>query len=406
MPSIKSLYLFFLLPFLYACDGSNEFPTDIPETYTFERNSLSTVNFSGQTARIRMAEELSDALLDNNSELDNLIAMYRNRDADGNDANPFMDDDLNASVKSLRNKAAASYDYFFTNNVESIQIKEDLQSFIENQHDEVFPSWNRIASAGQAGQILDGSAVRYINAQGLEFNQLFDKSLLGALMLDQMLNNYLSNAVLDAGDNLANNAASILEADKNYTTMEHKWDEAYGYVFGNMGNYEDPLWSLGSDDSFLNKYLARVDNDPDFAGIAQTVYEAFITGRYAITQNNLDHRNMQAEIIKEKMSEVIGVRAVFYLQQAKHALENNPNAMGTVFHELSEAYGFIYSLRFTRKPNSGAPYFSKAEVDSMLADLLDDGIHGLWDVRSTTLQDLSDTITDRFEFTLEEAAEL
>ncbi|MGA0233080.1 MAG: DUF4856 domain-containing protein, partial [Saprospiraceae bacterium] len=113
-----------------------------------------------------------------------------------------------------------------------------------------------------------------------------------------------------------------------------------------------------------------------------------------------------AEIIKEKMSEVIGVRAVFYLQQAKHALENNPNAMGTVFHELSEAYGFIYSLRFTRKPNSDAPYFSKAEVDSMLADLLDDGIHGLWDVRSTTLQDLSDTITDRFEFTLEEAAEL
>jgi len=116
MPSIKSLYLFFLLPFLYACDGSNEFPTDIPETYTFERNSLSTVNFSGQTARIRMAEELSDALLDNNSELDNLIAMYRNRDADGNDANPFMDDDLNASVKSLRNKAAASYDrnYYLT----------------------------------------------------------------------------------------------------------------------------------------------------------------------------------------------------------------------------------------------------------------------------------------------------
>lgn len=405
MHSSKVLFLFFSLSFLYACDSSDELEADIPETYSFERNGQSTVKFSGQTARIRMAEELSDALLDNNSGLHGLLEMYMNADTDGNDVDPFMDDDLNASTKSIASKTASSYDYFFSNNVESIQIKNELQSFIEKQFDEIFPSWNTIAEPGQAGQILDGSAVRYINAQGLEFNQLFDKSLLGALMLDQMLNNYLSISVLDAGENIANNAASVLEEDENYTTMEHKWDEAFGYLFGNTGNFADPVLSLGLDDSFLNKYLARVDNDPDFAGIAQTVFDAFIAGRYAITQNDLELRNIQAEIIKEKMSEVIGVRAVFYLQQAKVTLENNPQLMGTVFHDLSEAYGFIYSLRFTRKPNSNAPYFSKAELDSMLENLINDGTHGLWDVKPSTLQDLSDTITDRFEFTLEEAAQ-
>lgn len=405
MPSTKLLYAFFFLSFLYACDNSEEINTDIPDTYTFERNAQSTVSFSGQTTRIRMAEELSDALIDNDSDLDLLLSMYRNADTNGNDVGPFMDNDLNASTKSIRNKTASSYDYFFINNVESIQIKNELQSFIEKQHAEIFPFWNTIANAGQAGQILDGSTVRYVNAQGLEFNQLFDKSLLGALMLDQMLNNYLSTAVLDAGENIANNAASILEADKNYTTMEHKWDEAFGYLFGNSEDYSDPMQTLGSDDSYLNKYLARVDGDPDFAGIAQSVFDAFITGRYAIAQNDLELRNIQAEIIKEKMSEVIGVRAVFYLQQAKFTLENNPAAMGTVFHDLSEAYGFIYSLRFTRMPNSDVPYFSKEEVDSMLSELMGDGIHGLWDVRPSTLQELSDLITDRFEFTLEEAAE-
>ena len=39
------------------------------------------------------------------------------------------------------------------------------------------------------------------NAGGLEYNQLVNKGLIGALMVDQMLNNYLSAAVLDEADN-------------------------------------------------------------------------------------------------------------------------------------------------------------------------------------------------------------
>ena len=51
-------------------------------------------------------------------------------------------------------------------------------------------------------------------------------------MADQMLNNYLGSAVLDAGTNTADNDAGTLADGKNYTTMEHKWDEGFGYLYG------------------------------------------------------------------------------------------------------------------------------------------------------------------------------
>jgi uncharacterized protein YneF (UPF0154 family) len=36
----------------------------------------------------------------------------------------------------------------------------------------------------------------------------------------------------------------------------------------------------------------------------------------------------------------------------------------------SEAYGFIISLRYTNKPGTDNPYFTKAEVDAMLTKMV------------------------------------
>ena len=63
---------------------------------------------------------------------------------------------------------------------------------------------------------------------------------------------------------------------------------------------------------------------------------------------------------------------------------------------------FIYSLQFTRKPNTDEAYFTKAEVDAYIAQLMTG--NGFWDVTSTMLDDMSDDIAGRFNFTVEEAA--
>ncbi|NJB37495.1 DUF4856 domain-containing protein [Croceivirga sp. JEA036] len=377
----------------------DEIQIENPASYTFERDGESTVSFSGQTTRLDMGDELLAKMMDPTSTLDALQAMYAHEEG----AADFTDADLNASDKNLITKTAASADYFAANTAEQNEIRADFNSWLQVQVEEVFPNWNSVATAGVAGQLADGSSTRYVNAQGLEMNQLFNKSLIGALMVDQAINNYLSTAVLDAGDNPDNNGAGITEDGKNYTTMEHKWDEAYGYVFGQNADAANPNADLGAD-NFLNKYLGRVEGDEDFAGIADDIFQAFKLGRAAIVAKQYTVRDQQAELIQDKISTIIGVRAVYYLQQAKLELEKDSPAYGTVFHDLSEGYGFVYSLQFTRDTSKQSPYFNKEQVDEMLAQLLGDGTNGLWDVTPETLDALSETIANAFSFTLEEAA--
>ncbi|WP_298533283.1 DUF4856 domain-containing protein [uncultured Algibacter sp.] len=364
-----------------------------PATYKFIRNGNSTVSYSGQSTRIAMAEELVSGLKDTSKSEAVLDAMFAHEAGNAD----FSDADLNASGKNVRSKSAASSDYFASNSTDANAIKAGFDTWIKSQVDEVFPNWANTATAGNAGQLQEGGggSTRYISAKGLEYNQAFAKSLIGALMTDQILNNYLSISVLDAGSNVEDNGNDVLVEGKDYTTMEHKWDEAFGYLYGAEADPENPTLSA---DSFLNKYLGRVEDDADFAGIAQDIYDAFKLGRAAIVAKNYDVRDEQAEIIRELISEVIGVRAVYYLQQGKGSLTTDPAA---AFHDLSEGFGFVYSLQFTRKPNSNDPYFTKSEVDAFIATLMTN--NGFWDVTPETLDTIAAAISAQFDFTVDEA---
>ncbi len=409
---MKRLYfpLFILTGLLFSCDNDEDNTVNpsvqAPATYSFERNGQSTVSFTGQTARILMAEELIDAMLDFSATDEQMLEMFRNETASGGDANPFSNADLNAEGKNIKGKVAASYDFFSANTTEASQIRADFETWIRAQYTEVAPNRNSLAAPGVPGQLADGSSIRYVNAQGLEYDQAVTKGLIGALMADQMANHYLSSSKLDEGNNRANNDADETSEGQPYTTMEHYWDEAYGYAYGTSIDPANPNATIGGDDSFVNKYIARQEGDPDFAGTAQAIFEAFKLGRAAIVAKDYSLRDQQAEIIRAKLAEIIAVRAVYYLQIAKTTMpddRSNFNLYGEALHDLSEGYGFIYSLRFARRPNSNEPYFTRSEVDALLADLMGDGPNGLWDVTNETLDDLSDRIAAKFDFTVEQA---
>ncbi|WP_289063205.1 DUF4856 domain-containing protein [uncultured Zobellia sp.] len=383
-----------------ASDMNEDIMIDNPTSYSFERDGATTVSFGGQTTRILMAQELLGGFTTNTNTAETLQAMYAHEEG----ADDFEDADLNASDKSLRSKTAASADYFSTNATDQALIRADFESWIDSQVNEVFANWNVAAEAGVAGQLADGERTRYVNAKGLEYNQLFAKGLIGALMTDQALNNYLSTAVLDEGSSRADNDAGTVLEGKSYTNMEHKWDEAYGYVYGLNADASNPNADLGAD-SFLNEYIGKLEEDSDFAGIADEIFQAFKLGRAAIVAGDYEVRDAQADIIREKISEVIAVRGVFYMQRAKETLAEAAPNYGNAFHALSEAYGFIYSLRFTRKPGTDAPYFTKAESEALLEDLMGDGANGLWDVKAETIDMISEDIASRFDFTVAQAAE-
>ncbi|QYA25660.1 DUF4856 domain-containing protein [Gramella sp. MT6] len=376
--------------------GGNEI--EIPANYTFERDNSSTVSYDGQTARLQMTSELLSNFTDfDNASEELLLNMFTNEN------DPFSNASLNESSKSVKSKVAASKLYFSTNNVESAEIKADFDNWITVQMNEVASSKDKLAEAGQAGQIADGDAVRYVDSKGLEMNQAFAKSLIGGLVVDQMLNNYLSSAVLDEGDNRTNNDQKIVEEGKVYTTMEHKWDEAYGYLYGDPSiPSEDPNSALGdNEDNLLFKYMGRVEGDEDFAGIAEETFEAFKTGRAAIVAGDYQTRDEQVAIIRENISEIIGIRAIYYMQAGKNALAAND--FGGAFHDLSEGFGFIYSLRFTNKPGTNMPYLSKEKVDMFTEQLLEG--NGFWDVTPETLDSISEEIAAAFDFSVAEAAE-
>lgn len=406
MKTIKKYQIYILLLVtisLTSCgdDDGGKISINEPETYVFERDGSSTVSFDGQSDRIAMAEEIVSGLKNTNLIEAQLDAMYDHQE--GNE--DFSDADLNASSKSVRSKTASSTDFFSSNTTDATAIKATFDSWIAAQVDDVFPNWGEDAAAGKAGAIQEagGGSTRYVNAQGLELNQAFAKGLIGALMTDQILNNYLSTAVLDAGGNVTDNDAGTVVEEKNYTSMEHKWDEAYGYAYGASVNEASPNATIGGDDSFLNKYIGRVEGDSDFEGIADEIYNAFKLGRAAIVAGEYTVRDAQAAILRERISTVIGVRAVYYLQQGKAGLEAANPDMASVFHDLSEGYGFVYSLQFTRNPITNQPYFDKSETDAMIAKLMGDGANGLWNITTETLDELSTNIESAFSFTVEQA---
>lgn len=375
---------------------------ETPTKYSFERNGASTVSYSGQTTRLQMATELSKYLLNLDGNSVTALEMYANETSDGKDANPFENADLNESTKSIRSKTAASLDLFNANVTKSKAIQADFSTWIEQQFTEVLVNQNNVAAKGMAGQILDGDKVRYVNKDGLELNQIVAKGLIGALMLDQIVNGYLSNGVLDAGSNRAENDKEVILDKKTYTNMEHKWDEAYGYLFGMAKDGSDPLATLGKDDAFLNKYVEKVNANSNFKTYAQSIFDAFALGRAAIVAKEYEIRDEQSLGLKRLLSDVIGVRAVYYLMAGKKELEQTPANYGSAFHDLSEAYGFIYSLRFAKNKAGTGPRFSHDEVDAMLAKMLP-AEGGLWVVQPSELEVVAKSIAEKFDFTVDQA---
>ncbi|TXK72874.1 DUF4856 domain-containing protein [Mesonia sp. K4-1] len=366
---------------------------NVPANYEFEREGVSTVSYGGQTTRILMAKELSDAFTDfDNLTADRLTNMFSNENA------PFSEGDLNSSSKSIKSKVAASNDYFSLNSTGSAAVKEDFESWMNAQFDEVLANQNVGATAGVAGQIAQGDKTRYVSAKGLEYNQMYAKSLMGALLADQMLNNYLSPAVLDEGDNIVNNENGVTEEGKSYTTMEHKWDEAYGYLYGDTSiSTSNPMSVLeNNSDKFLFNYIRQVAADDDFENVAQATFDAFKKGRAAITVGNYEVRDAQADIIKENISLIFAVRAIHYFQAGKESIA--AGEMGAAFHELSEGLGFMYSIRFSQNPDTEAPYMSASELETYKNELLEG--NGFWSVSAEKLDEVSEAIANAYSISV------
>ena len=355
----------------------------LPEEYSFTRDGGSTVFYTGQTARLRMASELKSAMNNISYTQEQINNMFSS-------GTGFTDATLDASGKNVRGKTA-------TSPIAQSTVRPLFDSWIEEFTTVVAPAVTAgtTASSGVAGSYTeaDGSRTVKVTSKGFELNQVFSKGLIGALQVDQIINNYLSFSKLDGAreDNDAGIYAYTHPAatEASITKMEHYWDEGFGYLQGLDSQFKSGLGTAPNKDSAnLNYYLNKINGQDNEAGISDAIYNAFIAGRAAIVNKDYEERDKQAGIISAEISKVIGYKAHYYLVGGAEDITNGDWA--AALHALSEAYGFILGLQFT-KDLSGNPYMTNTEVNDLLSRL-SAGDGGFWERSVEELNTMADEV--------------
>jgi hypothetical protein len=157
------------------------------------------------------------------------------------------------------------------------------------------------------------------------------------LIYNQIYTSYLT--VEKVGNDVEN---TQLEAGTNYTPMEHHWDEAFGY-FSVPFDFPkgEPVLS-GSFNRFWAAYTMEMNPHID---VAQALVTAYITGRAAIVAKDYKTKNTQIVIILDLHELVAATAAVHYINAALALLDSNDK--GSLFHALSEGYGFVNAIKYS-----------------------------------------------------------
>lgn len=297
-------------------DGSCSYdaPYTIPTTYLFnDASGNNTVNYSGQTERLNQLREmvvLMKSATTTAISADDLKAMFANTGGDGNGNFSF------SSTKQLKDKCFPVDQTLFETWMDKLALASN--------------SFTSQATDGQAGVLTSGTSTYLFDENGKEYLQLIEKGLMGAVFMHQALNVYFSSSKMDVDNTSAVDATNGLY----YTTMEHHFDEAFGY-FGVGIDFPTTIpadfWG-----KYCNNQNATLNSNAD-------MITNFRKGRAAISNKYLSDRDKAIKAISKEWEEISAFQAKKYLQDAI-GFFGTDNAK--YLHALSEAYAFSWNLRY------------------------------------------------------------
>lgn len=211
---------------------------------------------------------------------------------------------------------------------------------------------------GYIGNDIGDLNLAFADEKGLVVAEAYKNMLLGAIQLDKVLNFHLDDSLLNSQELRTKHENVELLAGKNYTQLEHHWDLAYGYY------------------AKLSP-LVRAEGLPVLKDSETKIFNAFVMGRYEMGKFRYDEMQNHLKIIREELSKAIAIRAINALigVNTEANLKENPIY---AFSSISEAYGLIYALQFTRNAE-GKPYFTYAEIQNILQKMTNGD--GLWDTQ-------------------------
>ena len=306
--------------------GSNDDTIEVAGTYSFNGrfdDTGSSVSYSGQVVRNLLISGIKSMLETGNAvNEDDLTALYNNASA-GDVVSGVAYTDISSS--KLENKIASSTNTpAFPGTVSWGGSDYDPQALME--------AW--FAAAESATANAGGWSV---GAGGLHMNQMIGKGLLGMVSYWQGSTVYFNKVmgttpfVTPTGNETAadNSMAYVDDNDteddasddvtKAYTSMEHYWDEAFGY-FGAALDYGDQDNSTRRESgsaSTADEYKQQVNYDwAKYAakrGFDDVLWNAFYTGRALITaEASTIEIQEQIDIIVEAWEKLIAANIVHY----------------------------------------------------------------------------------------------
>jgi hypothetical protein len=245
---------------------------------------------------------------------------------------------------------------------------------------ELIKEWTALIVANSKDSTKRQTAEAYLDSNGVDISQLISKVAGGAVAYHQ------GTAVYLQGAPSKNNADLV--SGKNYTEMEHVWDEAFGYFGASRDyntNYTDDELIVAATTfkdangdgkidfrseynfSMMGRYVARRDrglSGQDWSGDA---FKAFVKGRALISaKKSVDSIAAQRAIIAEIWDKTYASNVVTYIRAVKAALADTSAFTPARKAGLGAAWGelkaFAINLQFS-------PY--KKATDAQIAQLHD-----------------------------------
>ncbi len=330
-------------------DASGYTQSTVYKSSFVDAKSTTTVDFTSGNTKLNMFKGLNTYI--NLNKL-GLINANVSKNLFANIGNPFIAEyspefaTLNSAGFGIKGHAASSLS---APAAEAVRLKIEADLTENAGLNFAIP-----ATKGVAGK-LGGYMV---TAKGIEPGQIIQKGLIGAFQLD-----YIGNVLLTAGLN-ADNTVEV--SGKNYTALEHNWDEAYATLTTSDIIYTGYTpTTTPRTESFLGAYIWEY-NRANY----DKIYLAFLKGRAAIVNNNRTELNKQALFIRTQFETAIAEAALGYLTKWGDPTYTDDKRA----HAISEGLGFIYSMRFCTVNKVDASF-----SDSLLNDLIGSA-NGAWDL--------------------------
>lgn len=367
----------------------------IPNSYDIE-GSLAPGTYYGQKRRLAQLQEIKDSSRNEPIKWDIRAALANENQ------NMFKSDEAQGS-ENIRTKIdELNFDNGNTN------VADDITSLADSLVQSSQANYINIAANGIAGMIITGDKKRHVSYNGLEYAEILEKSLYGALLYDQMVDDYLSDSQSGVDNEEGNNILSAEDYELYGTERQHKFDEAFGYFGAEAASYPNQANSSNGDGIFLANYTFDFSDETEAmygVNLAKATMNAFIVGRSVLKAgqgNDFSQENINEELFNAARADIklyveagMAASAIHYLNEAITDVSEAEK-----LHHLSEALGFIYAMSF----NSDGRFTPEESHNALTAlgwsatDSSLNGIYGinLWEVSDEQMYAAIDIIDESF----------